>query len=112
MPSAATLATAAAMASPLSKPLMVDTDGGACRGAGTAGAETPERCPVCGAATRAAVPPVGGVGGFGAVPGAAAGAAAEAVCGGGEPVGNVGNLMVGDAVGLGGKLIRTVSFFG
>ncbi len=42
--------------------------------------------------------------------GAAAGAA-EAV-GGGAPVGKVGNLIVGEAVGLGGKLMRTVSFFG
>ena len=61
------------------------------------------------------MPAVGGVGGFGPVPGnagAATGAAAEAVCGGGAPVGNVGNLIVGEAVGLGGKLIRTVSFFG
>ena len=43
--------------------------------------------------------------------GAAAGAA-EAVGGGGAPVGNVGNLIVGEAVGLGGRLMRTVSFLG
>lgn len=30
----------------------------------------------------------------------------------GPPGGRVGNLIVGDWVGLGGKLIRTVSFFG
>src|ERR1700723_3917158 len=30
----------------------------------------------------------------------------------GPPGGSVGNLMVGAAVGLGGKLIRTVSFLG
>jgi hypothetical protein len=30
----------------------------------------------------------------------------------GPPGGNVGSLMVGAAVGLGGKLMRTVSFFG
>jgi hypothetical protein len=30
----------------------------------------------------------------------------------GPPGGNVGNLMVGAADGLGGKVIRTVSFFG
>ena len=30
----------------------------------------------------------------------------------GPPGGSVGSLMVGAAVGLGGKLIRTVSFFG
>jgi hypothetical protein len=46
------------------------------------------------------------------VAGAAAGAAAEVVFGGGAPVGNVGNLIVGEAVGFGGKLMRTVSFFG
>jgi hypothetical protein len=57
---------------------------------------------------------VGGVGGFGPVAGApaATGAAAEVVLGGGAPAGNVGNLIVGDAVGLGGKFMRTVSFFG
>jgi hypothetical protein len=32
--------------------------------------------------------------------------------GGAEPGAKVGNLMVGAAVGLGGKLIRTVSFLG
>jgi hypothetical protein len=30
----------------------------------------------------------------------------------GPPGGNVGSLMVGAAVGLGGKLMRTVSFLG
>jgi hypothetical protein len=30
----------------------------------------------------------------------------------GPPGGSVGNLMVGAAVGLGGKLMRTVSFLG
>ncbi|MEJ0091098.1 MAG: hypothetical protein WDM80_15315 [Limisphaerales bacterium] len=30
----------------------------------------------------------------------------------GPPGGNVGSLMVGAAVGFGGKLMRTVSFFG
>jgi hypothetical protein len=30
----------------------------------------------------------------------------------GPPGGSVGNLIVGAAVGLGGKLIRTVSFLG
>ena len=30
----------------------------------------------------------------------------------GPPGGNVGSLMVGAAVGLGGRLMRTVSFFG
>jgi hypothetical protein len=52
--------------------------------------------------------------------GAAAGAAAEAAADGameGTPVppppgGRVGNLIVGAAEGFGGKLMRTVSFFG
>jgi hypothetical protein len=52
------------------------------------------------------------VGGFGPVAGAATGAAAEVVFGGGAPAGTVGSLIVGEAVGFGGKLIRTVSFFG
>ena len=52
-----------------------------------------------------------------AVTGAAAGAGAEAgagvcACAGAAEGGGVGNLIVGDAVGFGGKLIRTVSFFG
>ena len=101
----------------MSKLLIVATGAGAWRGAGTAGAETAERCAVGGVATRAEVPAVGGVGGFGPVLGAAgagvAAGAAEAVGGGGgAPVGNVGNLIVGEAAGFGGKLMRTVSFFG
>ncbi len=39
-------------------------------------------------------------------------AVGAAAGGGAPPAGNVGNLMVADEVGLGGKLIRTVSFFG
>jgi hypothetical protein len=44
----------------------------------------------------------------------AAGAAAPVVpaVGGGAPADKVGNLIVGAAVGFGGKLMRTVSFFG
>jgi hypothetical protein len=42
--------------------------------------------------------------------GAATGAAALAAAG--APGANVGSLMVGADVGLGGKLMRTVSFFG
>lgn len=67
-------------------------------------------------ATReAGAPEAGGVGGFGVELGAgpaAAGAAVAAELGGGAPAGSVGNLMVGAAVGLGGKLMRTVSFLG
>ena len=46
-----------------------------------------------------------------AVAGAAAGRGARGVREG-PPGGNVGNLMVGAAEGLGGRLMRTVSFFG
>lgn len=47
----------------------------------------------------------------GAAAGIATGAAVPALTGG-APAGSVGNLMVGEAVGLGGKLMRTVSFLG
>lgn len=112
VPAAAKLTTAAMMAKALSKPLIAETGAGAWRGAGAAGGDIAERCAVGGAATRAPEPPVGGAGGFGPVAGAATGAAAEVVLGGGAPVGNVGNLIVGEAVGFGGKLMRTVSFLG
>jgi hypothetical protein len=111
-----TLTTAAAIANPLSMPLIAATGAGAWRGAGTAGGDVAARCAVGGAATRdAGAPLVGGVGGFGPVEGGAAvavGAAAPLVFGGGAPAGNVGNLIVGEAVGFGGRLMRTVSFFG
>lgn len=38
--------------------------------------------------------------------------APDATESGGAPAGKVGSLIVGDEVGLGGKLMRTVSFFG
>jgi hypothetical protein len=57
-------------------------------------------------------PEVGGAGGFGAEPRATGAAAALLGGGGGAPGGKVGNLIVGAEVGLGGKLMRTVSFFG
>ena len=113
MPRAAKLATAARIAKVLSNPLTVATCAGAWRGAGAAGAGTAERCAVGGPAMREpGAAALGGVGGFGPVAGAATGAAADVVFGGGAPVGSVGNLIVGEAVGFGGKLIRTVSFFG
>src|SRR6185369_1764249 len=79
-----------------------------------------------GAATAARGAPAGGAGvGVGAgragaaTVGAAAGAPAEATAvavtaaaGGGAPAGNEGSLIVGEALGFGGKLMRTVSFFG
>ncbi len=72
-----------------------------------------------GAPARFGLPPItrvegagilGAKGGFGAVValGAAEGADVPDV----ETFGNVGSLIVGEAVGLGGKLMRTVSFFG
>ena len=62
--------------------------------------------------------PARGAGGAGACAGAAAvlsaGAGAAAAAGPplGPPGGRVGNLIVGAAEGLGGRLMRTVSFFG
>jgi hypothetical protein len=60
------------------------------------------------------VPEDGGVGGFGAVDDGTepATGAAVAVLLAGAPAGSVGNLIVGADVGLGGKLMRTVSFLG
>jgi len=130
-PMAASPTTAAAMAKPISRPLTVffaDDAGG--RGAGAA-----ERAAGAGAATPAEeggrataaplAPEVGGTGGAGeaeagrAGAGAAGAAAAEgggalgaADGGGGPPAGRLGNLMVADEEGLGGRLMRTVSFLG
>jgi hypothetical protein len=64
---------------------------------------------------RGAAAEGGGVGGAGALEWdwvAAAGAAALDMDGGGPPGASVGSFIVGADVGLGGKLIRTVSFFG
>jgi hypothetical protein len=71
-----------------------------------------------GAAARAAGAPEEGGAGVTATGAADAGrgavgaAALGPMDGAGPPGANVGNLIVGAAVGLGGKLIRTVSFFG
>ena len=73
---------------------------GAARGAGAAGR---------GAAVGAAVAARGTWAGAGA-PTAGAGAAAGPPAG--PPGGSVGSLIVGAAEGLGGKLMRTVSFLG
>jgi hypothetical protein len=58
----------------------------------------------------------GAAGAAAALAGAGAAAATGAGAGTGAPVeppgGKVGSLMVGAAVGLGGKLMRTVSFLG
>ena len=110
--------TAAAIASPRSKPLMrLTVETGA---AGREGAAVAAGAALFGGAeaTRAAGGAAEGLGGAGRTEdgGAACGAA---VAGGAEPgeagaagppAGKVGNLMV--AVGLGGKLMRTVCFLG
>src|SRR5437762_5830678 len=93
--------SAAARASALSNPLTAAMTGARrCGGAGRPVA-------VGAAAGRGA-----GVGGAGACAGAEAGAAATGAAADGAAGAGAGILIVGAAVGLGGKLIRTVSFFG
>ena len=66
-----------------------------------------------GAAGGAAAPALGALGAWAGAAVLNAGAGAPAAPGPlGPPGGRVGSLMVGAADGLGGKLIRTVSFFG
>lgn len=112
--SAASATTAAAMArtlSTVSYPPDVAYTGAA---AGRAGAGVEAR----GAATGAAVDVGAGAAARGAAAtgtdGAAAGAAAEAAAAGAAAwiAEGAGILIVGAAVGFGGKLMRTVSFFG
>ena len=115
--------TAAAMAKPRSRPLTCRTTGAGATGARAAAgaAAGAGRAPGAPAAVggRAAVgAPVdvdkrapGAADGAGADPGAPAGRVAG-VAEGGPPAGRVGNFMVGAEVGFGGKLMRTVSFFG
>ena len=86
------------------------------RGARPAAPAGREACGEAGAAVAGRGPEgtpgseVGGLGGAGG-PLAAGDPAAEAAAdGGGAPPGSVGNLIV--AAGLGGRLMRTVSFFG
>ena len=93
--------SAAARASALSNPLTPAMTGARrCGGAGR---------PV---AVGAAVGRGAGVGGAGAGTCAGAGAAATGTAAAGAAEAGAGILIVGAAVGLGGKLIRTVSFFG
>lgn len=111
------------MLNPTSSPLTLLT----AECAGGRGAGIPEGAP--GGRLTAAPVPVGGRAAGAAVAGAdepavggrgAPGAAGDAVAPGeegadgtdGPPEGSVGSLMVGDDVGLGGRLMRTVSFFG
>ena len=82
----------------------VGRDAGAAWGAAVAGRETD--------GADVGAPGAGGRGGGGA-PTAGGGGMTPALGapgGGGPPAGKLGNLIV--AVGLGGKLMRTVSFFG
>ena len=103
LPAATSPTTAAAIARIVSTPLTGRTaDIGASAGRGAAGAER-------GAAAAAAAAARGAPGGCA---GAALGAEAGAGPPEGPPGGSVGSLMVGAAEGLGGKLIRTVSFLG
>jgi len=103
------------MAKPLSNPLKPVTTGATIgRGAATGAADL---ATVAGVERAGAAAAGGGVGGAGALEaGATAGAtatgAAEPMLGGGPPGASVGSLIVGADVGLGGKLMRTVSFLG
>jgi hypothetical protein len=108
VPAAAKEATPAAMAKILSSGLMAEAAdaglaGARCAvGAGAAaGAAAADRW-AAGVAEDRKLVALGGVGTSGEPPAVPVG----------PPGGNVGNLMVGAAVGLGGKLMRTVSFLG
>ncbi len=89
------------MARALSNPLTVGAAEG--RWAGEGGRWAAGRWDVAGAAVGAAAARPLAVGGGGS----GAGGATD-----GPPGGNVGSLIVGAAEGLGGRLMRTVSFFG
>jgi hypothetical protein len=108
VPIAANATMAAAIAKTLSMVLIFEAAAGAATGrratgaAAGAAAVVAGRCWATGAAEERKVVEEGGTGG--------GGAPVEAPVG--PPGGSVGNLMVGADVGLGGKLIRTVSFFG
>ena len=112
--------TAAAMAKPLSNPLTLTTATAATgreAGAATAPLGAAGRCAVVAAGAAAVTRAAVATGAAAARGGAAgtemgAGAAAPKVGGGGPPAGKVGSLIVGAEVGFGGKLMRTVSFFG
>ncbi len=109
LPRAAIPAIMAAIAKPTSKPLTVGAAEAARAGAG--------RC-WDGAGAAAGRWATGAEEARGAAAGAGAAAAEGAPAAGtlaapvGPPGGSVGNLIVGAAVGLGGRLIRTVSFLG
>ena len=100
-----TATKAATTARATSIPLTAEPEADDRRGAGGRGAAPP-------AATGRGAAPGAGVGAAGAVVGADATAKAVGAPGAGATAAGAGILMVGAAVGLGGKLIRTVSFFG
>jgi hypothetical protein len=80
---------------------------GACLGAGP---KTDVMTPAFGAALEAGAGVAAALGGA-AAPTEAMGAA-EPLAGGAAPGARVGSFIVGAEVGLGGRLMRTVSFFG
>ncbi len=116
--------TAAATPNPTSNPLTFRAEEGAGRepavipGAGAPGGRVTGAPVLVGgreAAAAAAVVsggPPEAVGGRGAGGAGAAAAGAAPVGAAGPPAGRVGSLMVGEELGLGGRLMRTVSFFG
>jgi hypothetical protein len=108
------------MASPLSNMVKPEATGAAI-GRGAAVGADDDLAAVAGVAIREGVAEeLGGVGGGGFLVGTGAGAvaiatatgAAAVLAGAAEPGASVGSLIVGAEVGLGGKLMRTVSFFG
>jgi len=116
LPTAARAITAAAMARPTSRPLTLLTAGAAGRGAGVGDGgrvaagpvEVGGRVAVAGApGALVAGRPAAGAGVAPAMGAAPAGVPAE-----GPAAGTEGSLIVGAEVGLGGRLMRTVSFLG
>lgn len=95
----AIVTTATAIANPVSAALMLDPAAIGLAGAGGLGAAV-------GAGRGAAAAVAAAAGAAGAAAGAAGAGVAAATADG------AGILIVGAAVGFGGKLIRTVSFFG
>ncbi len=109
VPTAAKAATPAAMAKIVSSGLAGCT-AAATTGRGIAGAGRAAGCCAAAGANGAAVVVRGAATGAGVPTGGRGGAAPGTPPG--PPGGSVGNLMVGAAEGLGGKLMRTVSFLG
>ena len=120
LPNAIKLVIAAAIINPLSRPLIPITMAvlGAGAATGRAGAAGATAVRAVGAAPTGAATEAGRAAGAAMAAGAAAvavaalGAAVTPAVRGGPPLGRVGNLIVGEALGFGGKLMRTVSFFG